>query len=213
MTKASNLIFSLMAVFFLCAGICSAYPLNQTCSPPKSQSGTGYCGPSFCETSASTASACVFTSNSVNYMERISTLSAKSCVQSTDSRCTSAALAAVVVGQGIKAAYCNDAFLVIISDGTPGYQTNLDSIKNPPGAVGSDGSTCVTRTANPAYMTVKIPLYPTLLSTADPSINNVNSQSFPNGPGDTEGAYMSTKTQNTAATYGLPTRGHKFYSK
>ena len=88
-------------------------------------------------------------------------------------RCASAALAAVIVGGGVKAAYCNDAFLVIVSDGTPGFPTYLTSIKNPPGAVGSDGSACVTRTVNPSYQTYKIPLNPTLLSTGDKPITIV----------------------------------------
>ena len=184
------------------------YPLNQTCSPPVSQGGSGYCGPKFCDVSASPAAACIFTNAVINYQERISSVKSKSCVQSTDGRCTSAALAALMKGPGIKAAYCNDEFLVIISDGTPGFKTNLDSVKNPPGAVDKNGMTCVTRYTNPAFMTVKIPLNPTLLATSTAGVNNVNTNSFPNGGGDGDGAYMSLSTPGTAATYGLPTRGH-----
>ena len=110
-------------------------------------------------------------------------------------------------GQGIKAAYCNDEFLVIHSDGTTGFSDTLKSVKNPPASISSDGTACVTRSTNPSYLSVKIPLNPSLLDTSDPLINNVNSKSFPKGAGDSGGAYMSTSTMNTAATYGLPTRG------
>ena len=183
------------------------YPLNITCSPPPTNGGKGYCGPSFCDSVTNTAKTCVFTSQTFNYAALVSKVKSKTCTQSTDARCTSAALKAVMKGQGIKAAYCNDAFLVIISDGSTGFSNYLSSIHNPPGSVGSDGVACVTRTTNPSYSTVKIPLYPTLLATSDPSTNNVNTNSYPNGAGDANGAYMSATTRNTGATYGLPTRG------
>lgn len=212
MMKKSDAAIALV-VFSLCVSICSStYAMNHTCSPPISQGGTGYCGPSFCETSASSAVACVFTSSVINYQTKVSQIPNKSCVQSTDARCTSAALAAVILGHGIKTAYCNDAFLVIVSDGTPGFTTNLLSVKNPPGAVSSDGTLCVTRTVNPSYEVVKIPLFPTLLSTSDKDVNNINTKSFPGGPGDADGTYMSTTVRNTAATYGLPTRGNDLHA-
>ena len=187
--------------------LASAYPLNTTCSPPNSQGGKGYCGPSFCDAITNTANTCIFTSKSYAYPTIISQIKSKTCIQSTDPRCTSKALAALMKGQGIKAAYCNDAFLVIHSDGTTGFTNYLTSIRNPPASISSDGTACVTRVTNPSYLSVKIPLYPTLLSTSDPSTNNVNTKSYPNGGGDGDGAYMSTVTPNTGATYGLPTRG------
>ena len=201
-------IYVLLVVCLLWIDASSAtYALNTTCSPPASQGGKGYCGPSFCDSVQNTASACVFTNKVYDYAMLVSKISSKSCTQSTDARCTSAALKALMVGQGIKAAYCNDAFLVLQTDGTSGFSNYLGSIKNPPAAVSSDGTACVTRTTNPGFQTVKIPLYPTLLSTSDPSINNVNTNSFPNGGADSNAGYMSTSTTNTAATYGLPTRG------
>lgn len=188
----------------------ATYGLNTTCSPPVSQGGTGYCGPSYCSAINNPATGCVFTAKTYNYATIISGLRSKTCTQSTDPRCTSAALKALIVGQGIKAAYCNDQFLVLQTDGTTGYANTLTSIKNPPAAVGSDGKTCVTRYVNQGFATVKIPLFPTLLTTADPRINNINTNSFPNGGADGDAAYMSTSTMNTAATYGLPTRGKSF---
>lgn len=189
-------------------GLATAYPLNMTCSAPNTQGGKGYCGPSFCDAVQNTASTCIFTSKSYNYPTLVAQIRSKTCTQSTDPRCTSTALAALIKGPGIKAAYCNDAFLVIHSDGTTGFSTYLTSIRNPPASVSSDGSACVTRVTNPSYISFKIPLYPTLLSTSNPSVNNVNTKSYPYGAGDRDGAYMSTITANTGATYGLPTRGN-----
>ena len=200
---------ALLLVCVLCIDICSAsYALNYTCSPPYSMGGKGYCGPNFCDTSASTLYGCNFTNTVISYSTIVANTKTKTCTQSTDARCTSAALAALMHGPGIKAAFCNDAFLVILSDLTAGFTTHLNSIKNPPAAVDHyTGKTCVTRYANPEYQSLKIPLFPVMLSTADPSINNVNLMSFPNGPGsDSDGSYMSTTT-GAGATYGLPVRG------
>ena len=76
-------------------------------------------------------------------------------------KCTTAALK-VLVGafSGIKAAFCSDTHLVIISDGSPSWTPNLGDIPNPPGstmpldaygtptAVSAGGAACVTRTAS-----------------------------------------------------------------
>ena len=54
-----------------------------------------------------------------------------------------------MLNSGIKAAYCNDEFLVVHSDGQPGHPTTLDAIQRPPGSVQSSASgytsQCVTR--------------------------------------------------------------------
>ena len=203
---------SLLIILVVCFDTCSAtsintYALNHTCSPPVSQGGKGYCGPAFCDVSASTAAGCVFTNTVYNYTASVAGTRSKTCTQSTDARCTSAALSALMIGQGIKAAYCNDQFLVIQTDTSTGFPNYLASIKNPPGAVAGDGTACVTRYVNTGFQTIKIPLYPTLLATADASVNNVNTNSYPNGPGDIDGAYISSSTPGTTTTYGLPTRG------
>jgi hypothetical protein len=208
--------FKLLVVVFVISIVCidkciANYPLNMTCSPPVSQGGKGYCGPSYCDTSVSTLPACIFSSLTYNFPSIMSKLNSKTCTQSTDPRCTSAALAVLVYGNGIKAAYCNDAFLVIQSDETTGFDSYLGSIKFPPSSTSSNGTTCVTRYVNNAFGTIKIPLYPTMLNTSDPLINNVNTNAFPNGPSGTlDAAYMSTTVKGTGATYGLPSRGSFF---
>jgi hypothetical protein len=117
-----------------------------------------------------------------------------------------------MVGPGIKAAYCNDAFLVLQTDLSSGFGNYLDSIRNPPASISSDGTPCVTRFINQDFVAVKIPLFPTLLSTSDPLVNNVNLNAFPNGAGNSDGAYMSTSVPGTGATMGLPTRGDELYT-
>jgi hypothetical protein len=178
-----------------------------------------------------------------------------------------------MVGTGVKAAYCNDAFLIISADGSPGFANTLSTVRNPPGSTDATGwikvlshtfiklelifrklllyqcascfidyllyllvsvrctilssfpssyfqhkkllilsyvlttGACVTRTVQSGKLfTYKIPLSYTLLATADPGVNNVNTNSFPNGGGDNNAAYM-LKSDRVGATYGLPTRG------
>ena len=198
-------LFSVFLCLLVTPVFCGGYPLNQTCSPPPSQGGLGYCGPSFCENVVNTLPGCVFTPKAQNYPAQVAKTGSKSCIQSTDPRCSSAALKALFVGQGVKAAYCNDAFLVIVSDGSSGFANYLGSIKNPPASTSESGANCVTRYTNPAFMTTKIPLFPTLLLTADPAINNKNTKSFPKGQCDSDGCYMGANGN----TYPLPTRGQQ----
>jgi hypothetical protein len=198
----------LFANCLLAINFCSAtYPLNQTCSPPQAQGGTGYCGPSLCANAGTSLPACVFTTTKTfNYATLVSQTATKKCTQSTDPRCKSAALKALMSGPGVKAAFCNDLFLVLQTDGSSGFPTYLQSIMFPPAAV-ANGVTCVTRYTNPTFMISKIPLYPILLSTSDPAINNVNTKSFPSGASDSSTGYMSSSVKYGGSTYGLPTRG------
>jgi hypothetical protein len=94
----------------------------------------------------------------------------------------------LIFGTGIKAAYCNDQFLVIHTDMTSGFNNYLSQIPNPPGSVDSSGTACVTGATNPSYSMYKIPLYPTALSTAT-NMNNIPG-GF-QGVGDVVGGYLS----------------------
>lgn len=195
--------FATLAVVIFDINICLAdYPLNQTCSLPKSQGGNGYCGPAFCDSIVMTLPGCKFTQINHDYASLVAKTTTKTCTQSTDPRCSSAALKAVVFGTGIKAAYCNDAFLVILSDGSSGFPNYLSSVKNPPGSVLSNGSLCVTRHADSAYLVSKIPLFPTLFTTSDKT-NNLNTKAFPNGVGEGDAAWMGLEGD----VYPLPARG------
>jgi hypothetical protein len=79
------------------------------------------------------------------------------------------------VGGGLLAAYCNDKWLVVASNGVPNHPaTGLLSIPVPPG--GSDGpyaSSCVTRGYQQQLNYFKIPLNPKILESSNIS-NNLN---------------------------------------
>ena len=98
-----------------------------------------------------------------------------------DPRCTTAALTAVFGHYpGVLAAYCNDFYLVVHSSGLAAHPTSLSSIFTPPGggtclsgaATFGYGDQCVTRDYASAYAVYKLPLVPTLLSTASGTVNN-----------------------------------------
>merc|ERR1712151_288424 len=77
---------------------------------------------------------------------------------------TKALKSTLVLPSAIKAAFCNDQFLVIHSDGRPSHATYLAGVPHPPG--GSDkpyGQDCVTRSFVMQYQTFKIPLNYTLV--------------------------------------------------
>ncbi|PNH01401.1 hypothetical protein TSOC_012719 [Tetrabaena socialis] len=117
-------------------------------------------------------------------------------------KCSAAALKAVLVGSGIKAAFCTDAHLILHTNGAPTWIPNLDDVPNPPGSQFSNGTACVTRSASqtPSYAVWRIPLTWTLLPTAA-STNNMNN--FPDGAADSNMGYMA----GALGSYGLPTRG------
>ena len=78
----------------------------------------------------------------------------------------------------------------------------------PGGTIAANGSACRTRSASTGgllatYQIVKIPLYPSLLPTADPS-NNVNSVVFPAGAANGNGGYI---TSPAGTPIGLPIAG------
>jgi hypothetical protein len=82
----------------------------------------------------------------------VSSVPCRQCTASPDARCTSAGLrSTLALNSGIKAAYCNDEFLVVHSDGQPGHPTTyLEAIQRPPGSSKSSAtegyaSQCVTR--------------------------------------------------------------------
>jgi hypothetical protein len=117
-----------------------SYPLNQTCSPPVGQGGVGYCGPSFCQNIPNIERTCVFSDRTYpSYTSQVASTRSKTCTQSTDARCQSSYLKGLMVGEGVKAAYCNDAFLVISADGSPGFADTLATIRNPPGSTDTTG--------------------------------------------------------------------------
>ena len=209
---------------------------QMTCSPPSNLGGKGYCGPSYCDsatkwscTGSGKCAVCQYAtgfnqmgyaydnSQKYDYQATLNTIGSYKCKQSTDHRCTSEALTDLIKAQGIKAAYCNDKFLVVHTDMTPGYPTHLSDIPMPPGG-GEDhdvtyqdslsGEHCQTgeESGYEAYGRYKFPLETTLLSTSTYR-NNLNREAFPSGPSRNKaGGYMSW-TVGLGHDYGFATRG------
>eukprot|EP00218_Dolichomastix_sp_CCMP3274_P001074 CAMPEP_0170157766 /NCGR_PEP_ID=MMETSP0033_2-20121228/66669_1 /TAXON_ID=195969 /ORGANISM="Dolichomastix tenuilepis, Strain CCMP3274" /LENGTH=371 /DNA_ID=CAMNT_0010395171 /DNA_START=75 /DNA_END=1186 /DNA_ORIENTATION=- len=141
-----------------------------------------------------------------DWADEVGKFKCKECTQASDSRCSSFYLDSVVAGGGVKAAFCNDANLVIVSDGSPGFTPNLEDIPNPPGSFDSDGNACKTRiwsTAKPIVHKIPVEGKYTLYETGD-RLNNQNTDSFPSGAADAEDGYLSSASRGS---YGLPTRG------
>ena len=174
---------------------------------------SGSCAADWC-TTVDTTQSCNFSSveaaASTDYAAEIAALTCKSCTQETgDTRCTTAALEqAIKTSAGtVKAAYCNDEYLVVLSDGgTPYAQPALEDVPQPPG--GTDpysGEACVTRTWFKSYEKWKFPLAAganaySLLPTAS-RYNNNDESSFPGGAGDCPTCYLSDSDRGD---FGLP---------
>ena len=202
--QCDNKAIIILAVCLYTATISNAIISNQTCSPPDSINGFNYCGPAFCSKVRSELPTCDFTPTTFDYPDIISKLGSKKCKHNRDDRCTSKTLKSVMIGTGVKAAYCNDKYLVIHTDTSSGLPDYLETIPIPPESLSvTDGSQCVTRTLNGAFATIKIPLFPTMLNTSDPAINNIDSEVF-----SLEGGYKRYDVETGShATMGLPIGG------
>ena len=146
------------------------------------------CAAWFCNMSTTIANgyqtrSCEMTATVVNYAAKVAAISKKTCTQSTNARCTTAALTALFGNfAGVFAAYCTDSFLVIISSGKSRTQSyNLDNIPYPPGGNDATGA-CRTRTASitDQLSEAGIPLNPVALPTAAYT-NNKNTNVWPLG--------------------------------
>ena len=117
------------------------------------------------------------------------------CTQSTVTKCSATYLNSVLkTGYGMKAAYCNDKYLIIHSSGVANHVDGLGNIPSPPGEGGVDYSVaCVTRSYHSSYLAFSIPLNYQLL----PSSNITNNV-----------AAFVGQTNPTAITgFGLPDSG------
>ena len=202
--QSDNRAIIFLAVCLSTATITNAFATNRTCTAPYASEVLGHCGPAFCDKIKSTLPPCDFTETPFDYPEMILKVGSKKCKQNRDDRCTSKTLGKVMKGKGVKAAYCNDKFLVIHTDTSSGLQDYLDTIPIPPTSLLlSDGTKCATRTLSAAFATIKIPLFPTMLDTSDPEINNIDSDAFAVGGSSRR---YDTET-GSYATMGLPIEG------
>lgn len=205
----------------------TTYDLDQACNGPcRDISGTTTasdcktCAASFCTTIASEPS-CTWTTETdqtTDYAASIASYTCKTCTASTtDERCSVTWLNANLLSthSGLKGAYCNDKFLIIFSDGSPGFlggtsAVNLGNIPQPPSGTDQDGSTsCRTRSWWTGLEVWKIPLaeYYSLLSTST-RYNNLEAANvetaFPSGSSKAADGYLQSSTWGT---YGLPSGG------
>lgn len=132
------------------------------------------CSPTFCE--KVTNKACSFPDPGVNMAKEITSLGCRTCSQASPAKhpiCSSNALKSTFVSpSAVQAAFCNDDYLVIHTQGQPNHATYLQGVPRPPG--GGDGpyeSSCVTRSFVMQSQTFKIPLNYSLL--ADGMTNTV----------------------------------------
>jgi len=163
-----------------------------TSAPLLQDTGVAYsCAAWFCKNSAAVAAAystqsCILTTTSYaekDYYSVINAYTPQTCTQSTDARCTSAALSTMFSPfPTVYAAYCTDKFLIIISSGhgrLGNASYNLDDIPYPPGGTQSDGTACRTRSGSVSdgVLTLRFPLNPVKLPSAAYS-NNLNICTF-----------------------------------
>ena len=175
------------------------YPLDLTCFD--SGGSPLSCSPSWCSAKAqilATANtrSCALTSTAIDYASRVAALSCRVCTQSSDARCTSAALAATFGSQRtVFAAFCNDKYMVSMNNKASSGVYNLDNIPNPPGGTDASG-TCVTRTESvtAAFAQDHIPLVPTLLPTSALTNNYGFYKGVPNGQ---NGPLFNSQTSTT----------------
>lgn len=94
-----------------------------------------------------------------------------SCAQETSGVCSSAFLARVLRGAGVKHAYCNDRWLVVTSDGSPGslFTPNLNDVPYPPGATVARAGKRRTGMASLDLTRVDELFYPLSVRNAQPS--------------------------------------------
>jgi len=173
-------------VVIMCLGVVKCFTMDQTC--PKS----GTCSPSFCR--KVTNAACVSEKSTIDISGVLKALECNSqCTQSSAAVCSQ--VSTMFKKGGVKLAYCTDKFLVIHSDNEPGHVDSLENIPRPPG--GGDGGTydsqCVTRAREVQFLSFKVPLETTALSSALDTNN--------------AGSLKSNNVEQLPGVSGIPARG------
>lgn len=180
--------------------VASASLLVNSCTDSTNYPDT--CSPTQCVLAPNAA--CSPTASTANAVLGAAAITCKTCTQSTDSRCSTAALIAMFGKYpAVKRAYCNDLFLVIHSDNVPNHADSLAKIPHPP--AGGDAmyvDSCVTRSRNAQYQIFKIPLTPaTELPAA--ATNNMDVMTA-NGIGHIVGAGLPSSGSASNTISGMP---------
>lgn len=109
---------------------------------------------------------CVFPSSPVDFAAKIKGMGCKQCVQSSLPKCSKMTKdMSKLSGTGVQAAYCNDEFFVMWSNGLPKWDsgTYLSGVPLPPGG----DAVCRVRTAGSYLNVFKIPLATTIAASAN----------------------------------------------
>ena len=94
------------------------------------------------------------------------------CTQVTTGVCSATFLATVIKGDGVKYAYCNDKWLVLVSSGAPSvFTANLNDVPNPPGKQGTTYVTGMSSLSSDRPQETYYPLGVTDLAASDPANN------------------------------------------
>lgn len=136
--------------------------------------GQASCSPAEC--AVNSESDCPFSLPTPDWQASMDLLSCKTCTPSTLRNCTTLAATLKVAGDHIKAAWCNDEFMVIAADGLPQHNadTYLQGVPLPPGG----DTVCRVRTAGSQLNVYKVPLNPTKLASGTNTVPNA----MPNVP-------------------------------
>lgn len=110
---------------------------------------TDTCSPDNCQLSTTVESCDMGPERPLDWADQVASMECKQCEQSTQSKCGNIA-SIVKTDAGVKAAYCNDKYLVIWAEGTPRYDPTLDTlpvVPNPPKGMRAEDDECFIRTA------------------------------------------------------------------
>jgi len=148
----------------------TTYAMDRDCDGISATSnGKKTCAAAMCQKIATEAD-CVFNptlySTDQAVQDQVDRYKCRTCTQANaaqDGRCSATWLKSNlnVAHAGLKGAYCNDRYLVMMSDGSPGFKggdvayPNLKDVPYPPGGA---GNTCRTRTWSKGFKVHKIPL-------------------------------------------------------
>ncbi|CAE8595016.1 unnamed protein product [Polarella glacialis] len=145
------------------SAVLSALPTTFAAFSTASCDNLASCSPAECSTN--TEGNCVFDIPSVDFAAAVQGLSCRStCTQSTSAEVCTGLASKLKTDGHVKAAWCTEDFLVIVSDGKPSYDADSDSylggIPLPPGG----GANCRARSAAEQLLVFKVPLAPQKLA-------------------------------------------------
>lgn len=187
----------------------TASTIEYTETPYKNKGGSG--NPAFCKLLVTKIKNCTIPISTVDVPRVVAFLPPKTCSTSTSPECKTESLNKLLIKSGgLKAAYCNDKFLIIHSDGTPNHDDSISQVEQPiqiqTKLIGNDNERqkqgdddfCQIRKTLRHFNAFKIPLNPIQLVNSDSS-NNADSFSKNN--------ITRLVDKNSGEVFGIPLKG------